>query len=141
MRQVSCFLFILICLGITLVLSPYSATLLAQDASNTGIHLEGTAICRQVVDREPIGRGSVFDTGVGRLYCFTKVVGAKTDTTIIHHWYLNGKLKASVTLPVKSAAWRTWSSKDITIDDSGDWMVEVLAADGTALESILFLVQ
>ena len=141
MRQLNRFLFISICLGTILVLSPVPPTLLAQDASSTGMHLEETAICRQIVDREPLGRGSVFDVGVGRLYCFTKVVGAKTDTTIIHHWYLNGKLKASVTLPVNSVAWRTWSSKDITLNDAGDWMVEVLAADGTALESILFLVQ
>ncbi len=93
------------------------------------------------MDRAPIGRGSVFHTDTERLYCFTKVVGAKTDTTIIHHWYLNGKLKASVTLPVNSASWRTWSSKDITPNDAGDWMVEVLTADGNAIESILFLVQ
>jgi len=125
----------------TLFPSLFSATLLAQDASNTEIQLEEAAICRNVVDRAPIGKGSVFHTSIGRLYCFTRVVGAETDTTITHHWYLNGKLKASVTLPVNSAAWRTWSSKDITPNESGDWMVEVLTADGDALESILFLVQ
>ena len=119
----------------------FSATLLAQDASNTEIQLEEAAICRNIENRAPIGRGSVFHTSIGRLYCFTKVVGAETDTTIIHHWYLNGKLKASVTLPVNSASWRTWSSKDIMPNESGDWMVEILTADGDALESILFLVQ
>ena len=141
MRQIKCLPFILICLGMTLFPSLFSTTLLAQDTSGTEIQLEEAAICRNVVDREPIGRGSVFHTTIGRLYCFTKVVGAKTDTTIVHHWYLNGKLKASVTLPVNSAAWRTWSSKDIMPSESGDWMVEVLTADGDALESILFLVQ
>jgi hypothetical protein len=139
MRQVKYFLFILMCM--TLFPSLFSATLLAQVASNTGIQLEETAICRDIVNRAPIGRGSVFHAGIGRLYCFTRVVGAKNDTTIIHHWYLNGKLKASVTLPVNSAAWRTWSSKDITPNESGDWMVEVLTADGDAIESILFLVR
>jgi hypothetical protein len=139
MRQVKWFLFIFM----SMVLFPFlfSATLLAQDASGTEIQLEQAAICRNIVNRAPIGTGSVFHTSIGRLYCFTKVVGAKTDTAIIHHWYLNGKLKSSVTLPVNSAAWRTWSSKDITPNESGDWMVEVLTADGDALESILFLVQ
>ena len=62
----------------------FSATLLAQDASNTEIQLEEAAICRNVVDRAPIGKGSVFHTSIGRLYCFTRVVGAETDTTITH---------------------------------------------------------
>lgn len=141
MRQIKCFLFVLMCLSMTLFPSPYSATLLAQDMPIKKIQLEDAAICRNVVDRAPIGSGSVFHTSIGRLYCFTKVVGAKTDTSILHHWYLNGKLKSSVTLPVNSAAWRTWSSKDIMPGESGDWMVEVLTADGDALESILFLVQ
>ena len=139
MRLVKWFLFIF--MSMTLFPFFFSATLLAQDASSTEIQLEEAAICRNIVNRAPIGKGSVFHTSIGRLYCFTKVVGAKTDTAIIHHWYLNGKLKSSVTLPVNSAAWRTWSSKDITPNESGDWMVEVLTADGDALESILFLVQ
>jgi hypothetical protein len=141
MRQSNCFLFTLMCMGMTLLLFLFSATLQAQETSDTEFQLEETAICLNIVDRAPIGRGSVFHTDTERLYCFTKVVGAKTDTTIIHHWYLNGKLKASVTLPVNSASWRTWSSKEITPNDTGDWMVEVLTTDGNAIESILFLVQ
>lgn len=141
MRQNKYYLLILMCLGLTLFLSPYVATLQAQDTPIKEIQLEDAVICRNVVDRAPIGSGSVFHTTIGSLYCFTKVVGAKTNTAITHHWYLNGKLKSSVTLPVNSASWRTWSSKDIMPGDSGDWMVEVLTADGDALESILFLVQ
>ena len=141
MRQSNCFFFILMCTSMTLLPFLFSTTLQAQDTSDTEFMLEEAAICRNIVDRAPIGRGSVFHTDTERLYCFTKVVGAKTDTTIIHHWYLNGKLKASVTLPVNSASWRTWSSKKITPDDTGDWMVEILTANGNAVESILFLVR
>ena len=141
MRQIITIRFRLMCMSIILIPALFSGTLLAQDASSTEIQLEEAAICRNIVDRAPIGRGSVFHTSIGRLYCFTKVVGAETDTSIIHHWYLNGKLRSSVTLPVNSASWRTWSSKDITPNESGDWMVEVLTTDGDALESILFLVQ
>jgi hypothetical protein len=141
MRRNNCFYLILMCMSMTLLPFLFSATLQAQDVSDTELQLEEAVICRNVVDRVPIGSGSVFHTDTERLYCFTKVVGAKTETTIIHHWYLNGKLKASVTLPVNSAAWRTWSSKKITPNDTGDWMVEILTADGIAVESILFLVQ
>ena len=141
MRQSNCFFFILMCASMTLLPFLFSTTLPAQGTSDPELFLKEAAICRNIVDREPIGRGSVFHTDTERLYCFTKVVGAKTDTTIVHHWYLNGKLKASVTLPVKSASWRTWSSKKITPQDTGDWMVEILTANGNAVESILFLVR
>ena len=141
MRRINCILFTLMCMVITLLPFLFTATPQAQETSDTQIQLEEAAICRNVVDKAPIGRGSIFPADIERLYCFTKVVGAKTDTTILHHWYLNGKLKASVTLPVNSVSWRTWSSKGITAEESGDWMVEVLTADGDAIESILFLVQ
>jgi len=141
MRRINCYYFILVCISMTLLPFLFSETLQAQDVSDTELKLEEATICRNIVDRAPIGRGSVFHTDIERLYCFTKVVGAKIDTTIIHHWYLNGKLKTSVTLPVNSASWRTWSSKKITPNDTGDWMVEILTADGNAVESILFLVQ
>jgi len=141
MRRINCFYFILMCIGMTLLPFLFSVTLQAQETPDKKLELEEAVICRNVVDRAPIGRGSVFHTDTEYLYCFTKVVGAKIDTTITHHWYMNGKLKASVTLPVKSASWRTWSSKKITPNDTGDWMVEILTADGNAVESILFLVQ
>ena len=141
MRQINCFFFTLMCMGMALSIFLFATPLQAQETSGTEIQLEEATICRNVVNRTPIGRGSVFSADIGRLYCFTKIVGAKTTTSIIHHWYLNGKLKASVTLPVNSASWRTWSSKTIKPDESGDWMVEVLTAGGNAMESILFLVQ
>jgi len=131
--------FLLTSMLIMLALIPLNLT--AQENTDSSIQLEQAVICRSIEDRAPIASASVFSDSVGQLYCFTKVVGATTDTTIIHHWYLNGKLKASVTLPVRSASWRTWSSKKITPGETGDWMVEVVTEDGNALESILFLVQ
>lgn len=111
-----------------------------EDAAASRIGLEVLTICRDVVDRTPVGSGGVFTVNVGKLYCFTKVVGAQTDTKIIHNWFMNGKLKSSVTLPVKSANWRTWSTKEIKENDAGDWMVEVLSETGEPIESILFFI-
>ncbi len=113
----------------------------AQENADSSIQLAEAIICRSIENRSPIASASVFSDTVGQLFCFTKVVGATADTAIIHHWYLNGKLKASITLPVRSASWRTWSSKKISPGETGDWMVEIVTEDGNALESILFLVQ
>ena len=111
------------------------------DAAENPLSLEVFTICKNVVDRTPVGMDSMFSTNVGKLYCFTKVVGARTDTQITHNWFMNGKLKASITLPVQSAAWRTWSQKTIRPEDAGDWMVEVLNEAGEPIEAILFFVQ
>ncbi|MEJ2097267.1 MAG: DUF2914 domain-containing protein [Deltaproteobacteria bacterium] len=105
------------------------------------IHLEVIAVCRNVVDRTPVSIDSVFPTNVGRLYCFTKVVGAQKETQVTHNWFKNGKLQSSITLPVKSSSWRTWSLKEIRASDAGDWMVEVLGEDGNPLEAILFFIK
>ena len=113
----------------------------ATDVPQNQLKLGVFTICRDVVDRTPLGMGTVYAVSVGKLYCFTKVTGAQSDTKIIHNWFRNGKLKASITLPVKSASWRTWSAKEITPGDSGDWMVEVLSEDGTPIESILFFIE
>ncbi len=121
------------------ILIPWNSA--AQENADSGIQLAEAIICRSIENRAPIASASVFSDSVGQLFCFTKIVGATAETTIIHHWYLNGKLKVSVTLPVRSASWRTWSSKKISPGDAGDWMVEVATEDGNALESILFLVQ
>lgn len=139
MRPIKNQIFVMVAMVLMIALVPQP--LIARDTSSNGLKLEKAAICRGVVDRTPIGAGSVFPSSIERLYCFTRVVGAETDTAIVHNWYLNGKLNASVALPVKSASWRTWSSKKIDPDDSGDWMVEVVTEDGEALESILFFVQ
>ncbi len=108
----------------------------AQDQA--GLTIEKSAVCQDVVDRQPVGAGDVFPKEISKVYCFTKVVGASSETTITHNWYYNGDLKASVVLPVRSPSWRTWSSKTIDPAMTGEWMVEILAADGTALDSVIF---
>jgi hypothetical protein len=66
---------------------------------------------------------------------------ASKAAEITHNWYYQGSLKASVVLPVHASGWRTWSSKSLLPEWTGEWMVEVLSKDGTPLESILFYVQ
>ncbi len=113
----------------------------AADDQNPSLSIEKIVICRGVEKRMPLGIGNVFASDAGKLFCFTKVVGADHDTQITHRWFLNGDLKSSVDLPVKSGGWRTWSAKQIDPPDVGDWMVEVVAEDGAVLATIIFFVQ
>ena len=102
---------------------------------------------RPFVEMSWIERRSAWDlfsiqTSERHLLLYERLSAPKPDTTIIHHWYLNGKLKASVTLPVNSASWRTWSSKDHHTQRHG--RLDGGSADQrmvNAIESILFLVK
>jgi hypothetical protein len=98
-------------------------------------------VCREIVDRMPVGAGDVIPAGADRVFCFTQIDGIHEAAEITHNWYYQGSLKASVVLPVHASGWRTWSSKSLLPEWTGEWMVEVLSKDGTPLESILFYVQ
>jgi hypothetical protein len=98
-------------------------------------------VCLDVVDRMPVGAADVIPAGTERVFCFTRIDGAQGETQITHNWYYMGSLKASVVLPVRTPAWRTWSSKTLLPEWTGEWMVEVLTSDGTPLESVIFFVQ
>jgi hypothetical protein len=110
-------------------------------ADDAGLQIESAAVCQDVVDREPVGISDVFAKETPRVFCYCRVVGAAGETQVTHNWYYKGSLKASVKLNVRSPNWRTWSSKTIIPEWTGEWMVEILSADGTPLESIIFYVQ
>lgn len=105
------------------------------------ITITDAAICRDVVDREPVGAGDVFSSGLQKVMCFTRVVGAKQETEILHNWYLAEKMMASVALRVGSDNWRTYSSKALVPEYAGEWKVEILSQDGELLKKIYFILE
>ena len=121
---------------------------LAQDATQPPaeameavIAIEEWAIAPTIENRSPQGTAQSFPATVGTLYCFSKVIGAKEETSITHTWYCQDREMAEVILPVRSPCWRTWSSKKIIPEWRGSWRVEVTAEDGTLLKSIDFTVE
>lgn len=98
-------------------------------------------ICKNVVNRAPVDPGNTFPKDVGKLFCFTRVIGATGPTSITHQWYYNDRQVASVVLPVKSPNWRTRSSKVIVPWAAGAWRVDVLGPDGKLLKSLAFTIQ
>jgi len=98
-------------------------------------------MCTEIQDREPVGAGQAFPAAVGKLYCHTLVEGCPDSTKVTHVWYYGEKKMAEVTLPVASPRWRTWSSKQILESWTGDWHLDILGQDGTALTSASFQIQ
>ena len=110
------------------------------EIKKSSIRIEDVAICRGVVNRAPVEPGDVFPGDVKKLFCFTRVVGAKEDTEVIHEWYYEGRVLSRVFLSVKSVSWRTYSSKTVLPGYVGEWKVEVMSKDGELLKQIYFAV-
>jgi hypothetical protein len=95
-------------------------------------------VCRDVVDRKPVEANTSFPDSVEKLYCFSKIIGAKTPTRISHVWYYGNAEMFRISLPVNSSSWRTYSLKNIRPHETGAWHVEILDASENKLEVINF---
>jgi len=106
----------------------------APEAATPRPSLERLVICTSVdEDRVPVGEGDRFPGDVGRLWCFTKVVGADPPTRIFHRWYIGDRLMDEIPIPVNGTSWRCWSNKGVLPEWSGPGRVEVLTEAGEVL--------
>ena len=104
------------------------------------LQVQDAAISTGVQDRVPTGISSSFDSSVGKLYAFTRIVGAEGQTRVYHKWYRGDELVADVPLTVRSGDWRTWSSKNVEPSWTGDWRVVVVSEDGSVLGTVKFAI-
>jgi hypothetical protein len=112
-----------------------TAPLAAQDSASVAVEI---AIGRTVVDRMPVDTASTFPTDVGRLACWTRVIGA-AGTTMQHVW-IHGTDEYPVSLQVGGSPWRVWSTKQIPAEWAGEWRVEVRDGAGHVLATARFTV-
>jgi len=112
--------------------------------SGSEIHAQGIlkveqiAIAVAVEDRQPIGVSDVFADTVGTLYCYTEIRGMGQSTTVSQVWYYGENRMAEVKLSVRGYRWRTWSTKVMQVEWTGDWRVDVVSEDGKILKSKRF---
>ncbi len=106
-----------------------AATPVATPEAGSTLEVKAIAIAPEIKDREPVDAGNEFPATVGKLYCYTKIVGGKEGTSIIHRWKRKGEVVAYVRLAVNGSPWRTFSSKSIQSDWTGPWSVDVLEGD------------
>lgn len=94
--------------------------------------IDGT-ICLKISSLKCLGSNTQFPSDVRKLYCLTRIVGALNPISVTHVWYFGARERSRVSLVVKSANWRTYSSKTIHPQEIGDWSVEVLGPQGDPL--------
>jgi uncharacterized Zn finger protein len=127
---------LLILAMLTTIILYQVVTIKAQGAE--AVEVAEAVICQDVVDREPIDVGDSFEVTVGKLFCFTKIVGAQEEIEIAHVWYHGDVERARVNLSVRAASWRTYSSKIIQPHEIGDWHVDIIGPDDEVLETVEF---
>ena len=103
------------------------------------IEVKEMVFCPAIEERVPVQPDSIFIDTVEKVYCYTRITGAADTASVFHVWYHEEVEKARVELVVRSADWRTWSSKKILEGWTGIWRVDVLLSDGKLLRSMEFL--
>jgi hypothetical protein len=136
MRKMKWFLIVLATLVAMSFLN--AVTTDAQQAASLEVAMG--AICRDVINREPVDVGTSFEASVGKLYCLTKITGAVGPTEITHVWYFGNTERARVSLDVNAASWRTYSSKIIQAHEVGAWHVDVLGPADELLQTFDFTI-
>ena len=101
---------------------------------------DGT-ITTAIENQMPVDRIESYRADFGKLYCFTRIVGAQENTEITHVWYYEDDEMARVTLSIGSADWRTYSSKRFLPQWAGNWKVVVLDSDQNVIGEIPFVLE
>jgi len=98
-------------------------------------------VCKDIIDREPVGADTNFDAYVDKLFCFTKIIDVAAPPTQIYHvWFYENAEVARVPLNIGGVQWRTYSSKTIPPTMVGNWQVLILGPDENIIESVEFIV-
>ncbi len=118
-------------------LSSMTATVVA--AQDTGPTVEAT-VGTAVADRQLQGAAESFPTTVGRVFCYTKIAKTQAGANMEHVWYHDSTEVGRVKLTIGGSPWRSWSSKNVPPEATGDWHVDVVA-DGKVVKSVAFKVQ
>lgn len=110
------------------------------EARESDVTIVEARICEGIIEREPVAPGDVFPSDINELYCFSRVKSDE-NTEIKHIWYCNGEPVAEVPLNIgASSGWRTFSSKNISTLDKGNWKVEIVTAGGDPVKTIQFII-
>ena len=115
----------------------------AQDPTQAGAAKSAAtveaSVGTSIADRVLAGAAESFPKGTQKLYCFSKVTGAE-NTEVEHVWYKGDAEQGRVKLKIGGSPWRTYSSKTLGDDASGDWRCDVVQ-DGKVLQSVKFKVE
>ncbi|WP_440054682.1 DUF2914 domain-containing protein [Pseudoalteromonas sp. T1lg65] len=98
-------------------------------------HVSRAVLTTDIDNREPINvLKDIVDESEfqDKLYFFTEI-HLLQDRVVSHLWFHQDQLMAEVELAIHSNRYRTYSSKNITPSQTGEWRVEVVTESGQLL--------
>ena len=99
-------------------------------------------ICRGIYKRNPIKPGYNFINNVDSLFCYTKISNSGPKQEIKHIWFFEEQQITSVVYNIKTSYnYRSWSKKNISPKQIGNWRVDVVDEKGNVLGSRDFSVK
>ncbi|MCC5854712.1 MAG: DUF2914 domain-containing protein [Idiomarina sp.] len=132
-------------LGLTVLLLslPVPAALGATDGVWNRDHIQRAVLTTGIENREPVDDlGSTYvhsGDPEQRLILFTQVVN-HNNRGITHLWFFDDRLQAEIPLRIGSENWRTFSSKVIPTNTTGEWRILVVSDDQEILLEYSFTV-
>lgn len=112
-----------------------------QAETNDGMSISRIAICEDVQERVPVGESETFSSGIGQLWCFTRVMNAAAPTQIYHRWYVGDEMVDEIAINVGGKQWRCWSTKTILPSWTGSCRVEILTEEGDVISTKEFVLE
>ncbi len=107
----------------------------------TDLLVEDARITTAIAEQMPVDSIDSYPADYGKLFCFSRIVGAQEDTQVTHVWLYQDDELARVDLPVRSSNWRTYSSKRFLPQWAGQWRVQILDEDQQLLYEIPFTLE
>ncbi len=102
-------------------------------ATTAAIEVSRALLAANIQAREPVGIfEDIVPKSVRKLYFFTEIHNAQ-GKQIIHRWRYGARIMAEVPLEIKTARFRTWSSKRLSPAWAGRWWVEVVDEQGQVI--------
>ncbi len=106
------------------------------------LYLNEIMICRGIYKRNPIKPGYNFINNVDSLFCYTKITNSGPKQEIKHIWFFEEQQITSVVYNIKTSYnYRSWSKKNISPKQIGNWRVDVVDEKGNVLGSRDFSVK
>ncbi len=103
-----------------------------QEIAEPSGHLKRALFTTAIEEREPVDSIDSLSTATEQVYFFTEIVDLQGHT-ITHRWTHGGEVRAEVPIAIGGPRWRVYSSKQLLAAWTGEWMVEVVDADGNVL--------
>ncbi len=91
--------------------------------------------------RKIAGESDKLPPATVKLWCYTIITGASSETFIRHVYYCKGRQVADVKLDVKYPVFSTWSSKTILTEGKGAWKIKVIDFDGRVIGEKSFILE